>query len=305
MCGIVGLFLKNPALEPELGHHLETMLIEMTERGPDSAGFAVYGDPAPAGSIKLSLLADEANADWQALVGAMSRALRAPIESETAGDHAVLTIAADPAEAQTWLAQNRPDVTVIGSGQRMTVYKGIGSPASIAQRFGLARMSGSHAIGHTRMATESAITSQHAHPHGAGLDTCLAHNGSLSNHNQLRRWLARRGHAFQSDNDTEVGSQYIAYRLRQGASLREALYAAFGALDGFYSFIVGTETGFAVARDGIACKPAVLGETEDWVAVASEYRALAKLPGIERAVISEPKPARVYSWEQAPLEQAA
>jgi amidophosphoribosyltransferase len=305
MCGIVGLFLKNPALEPTLGRHLKTMLIEMTERGPDSAGFAIYGDPAPAGTIKLSLLADDPRIDWQALVGAMSRALRAPIESETAGDHAVLTVAAAPAEAQAWLTQNQPDVTVIGSGRRMTVHKGVGTPAAIADRFDLANMTGSHAIGHTRMATESAITSQHAHPHSAGLDTCLVHNGSLSNHNRWRRWLERRGLEFQSDNDTEVGSKYIAHRLAEGASLREALHAAFRDLDGFYSFIVGTETGFAVARDGIACKPAVLAETKDWVAVASEYRALAKLPGIEHAALSEPKPATVYSWDQGLLEQAA
>ena len=108
---------------------------------------------------------------------------------------------------------------------------------------------------------------------------CLVHNGSLSNHNRLREWLRRRGHEFETDNDSEVAARYFAHRLGEGATLAEALEAGLSDLDGFYTFTMGTRDGFAVLRDGIACKPAVLAETDDWVAMASEFRSLANLPG--------------------------
>ena len=170
------------------------------------------------------------------------------------------------------------------------------APEAVAERFRLAELRGSHAIGHTRMATESAVTTEHSHPFSTGLDLCLVHNGSLSNHNRLRVWLRRRGIEFQTDNDTEVAAGYLTWRLREGASLDQALEAALTDLDGFYTFAVGTKDGFAVLRDPFACKPAVLAETDDWVAMASEYRSIAHLPGAEAAKIWEPAPATVYSW---------
>ena len=158
---------------------------------------------------------------------------------------------------------------------------------------------GAHALGHTRMATESLVTTQHSHPFSTGLDLCLVHNGSLSNHNRLRARLRKEGIAFQTDNDTEVAAGYLTWRMREGATLEEALEGCLRDLDGFYTFAVGTADGFAVLRDPIACKPAVLAETDDWVAMASEYRALAVLPGAERATVWEPVPGQVYVWERA------
>ena len=149
------------------------------------------------------------------------------------------------------------------------------------------------------MATESAVTTEHSHPFSTGLDLCLVHNGSLSNHNRLREWLKKHGIEIRTDNDTEVAAGYLTWRLREGASLDEALEAAIKDLDGFYTFAVGTIDGFAVLRDPIACKPAVMAETGDWVALASEYRAIAVLPGAEGARTWEPEPGRVYSWERA------
>jgi glutamate synthase domain-containing protein 1 len=143
------------------------------------------------------------------------------------------------------------------------------------------------------------VTTAHSHPFSTGLDLCLVHNGSLSNHNRLRQVLIRQGIEFQTDNDTEVAAGYLTWRLRQGASLDEALEAAIRDLDGFYTFAVGTRDGFAVLRDPIACKHAVLAETDDWVAMATEYRAIAKLPGADKATIWEPAPAQVYSWGRA------
>ena len=151
------------------------------------------------------------------------------------------------------------------------------------------------------MATESRVTTEHSHPFSTGLDLCLVHNGSLSNHNRLRVALEREGIRFQTDNDSEVAAGYLTWRLREGASLEEALEGCLHDLDGFYTFAVGTADGFAVMRDPIACKPAVMAETDDWVAMASEYRAIATLPGAESATTWEPEPGRVYSWERAPV----
>ena len=298
MCGIVGLFLKNPALNGGLGGHLETMLIGMTERGPDSTGFDVYRADQPAGCTKVTLYHPDPAFDWAALAAGLDPAAEAVVR----GSHAVL---ASPAPVNDLLNRLPRDVAVMAYGAEIEIYKDMGLPAAVADRFGLTTMTGSHGIGHTRMATESAVTTEHSHPFIAGPDTCLVHNGSLSNYNRLRAWLVRRGMTFATDNDSEVAARYVAYRMDQGLPLREALTAGLSDLDGFYTFAVGTRDGFAVLRDGIACKPAVLAETDDWVAMASEFRSLAGLPGIEAAKVWEPAPGVVYSWANESMEQAA
>jgi hypothetical protein len=191
-----------------------------------------------------------------------------------------------------------PELTVVGSGRRMEIFKDVGRPDHVAARFGLDTMSGTHGIGHTRMATESAVTTNGAHPFTTGDDQCLVHNGSLSNHNALRRELSQRGLAFQTENDTEVAAGYMSWRMREGDSLEQTLNSSLAALDGFYTFVVGTETGFGVLRDPIACKPAVMAENERWVAFGTEYRALVDLPGIDAATVWEPVPAKAYLWER-------
>lgn len=291
MCGIAGLFLKNRGLEPELGRLLSGMLAVLTERGPDSAGFAIYGPSAP-GQRKLTL---------RLTCGVQDLPLPAGLALSCVehDDHAVITFpAVREAELRAALAKH-PGVTIVASGARMELFKGVGLPGDVAKRFGLEHMSGSHAIGHTRMATESAVTTEGAHPFSTGADQCLVHNGSLSNHNDVRRGLMREGISFATQNDTEVAAGYLSHQLREGKKLDEALSNALGALDGFYTFVVGTETGFGVLRDPVACKPAVMAETDDYVAFGSEYRALAGLPGIEGARLFEPEPAKVYFWERA------
>lgn len=304
MCGIVGLFLKNPALEADLGRHLRTMLIGMTDRGPDSAGFAIYHRPVAPGQVKLTCYHPDAY-DWSGLAEQLGKAFGARADAEVRANHAVIKVAAAADAVRGWLAQHHPEVRVMSYGQLIEVYKDVGLPAEVADRFGLGEVEGSHAVGHTRMATESAVTTEHSHPFSTGPDLCLVHNGSLSNHNSLRRWLRRRGLDFGTDNDTEVAARYFAHRLAKGASVDEALEAGLHDLDGFFTFIMSTRDGFAVLRDGIACKPAVLAETDDWVAMASEYRSLANLPGVEHAEIWEPKPKVVYSWSLERERQAS
>lgn len=290
MCGIVGLFLKDPALEPQLGALLADMLEVMTDRGPDSAGFAIYG-AGSKGRIKLTLRGSNLDDVAASLGGDVTATVR--------DSHLVLSIpASDEDHVRHWLAANRSDLVVIGAGERIELYKEVGLPADVARRFELSGMGGTHAIGHTRMATESAVTTDGAHPFSTGADQCLVHNGSLSNHRSLRRVLEPRGIAFATDNDSEVAAGYLSWKLKEGASLAEALEASLDDLDGFFTFVVGTESGFAVLRDPISCKPAVMAETDQYVAFGSEYRALVGLPGIESARVFEPEPARVYAWER-------
>ena len=296
MCGIVGLFLKTPGLRPELGRLLAGMLVTLSDRGPDSAGFAIYGDALPD-RTKFTLRAT-AGYDFESLVNK----IRSTIDKEASlvrrDTHAVLTVDQKHETALRSCVESLPGVEIVGSGRRMEVYKEVGLPKAVSSRFGLERMSGTHAIGHTRMATESAVTTNGAHPFTTGPDQCLVHNGSLSNHNAVRRELIRQGITFRTENDTEVAAGYMTYKMREGASLEQALNASLDALDGFYTFVVGTESGFGVLRDPIACKPAVMAETDDWVAFGTEYRALVDLPGIQEARVWEPEPAKVYRWER-------
>jgi amidophosphoribosyltransferase len=300
MCGIVGLFLKNDALQPDLGRLTALMLAEMADRGPDSAGFAVYGD-AHANATKICLVANGTapTPDWTAVAAALAKANGATIDVETIEDHAILKTSGDGATARKWLIDNVAGATVLSQGRSIEIFKGVGLPEAIAERLRLSEMTGTHAIGHTRMATESAVTIAGSHPFSTGEDTCLVHNGSLSNHNRLREMLRREGERFQTENDSEVAAAYLTWRTRSGDSLTAALERSLQDLDGFYTFVVGTRDGFAVLRDPVACKPAVMAETDDWVAFGSEFRALAPLPGIETARIWEPQPATVYAWSRA------
>jgi glutamate synthase domain-containing protein 1 len=298
MCGIVGIFLKNRSLEPELGNMLAGMLGTMCDRGPDSAGFAIYG-AGDAEHVKLTLRADAADVDFGALAKKVEAAIGAPVAVDIHATHAVFKLpASSERAARAAIAEDGAGVKIVGAGTRMEVYKEVGRPDAVAKRFDLPHMAGSHGIAHTRMATESAVTTNGAHPFSTGRDQCLVHNGSLSNHNGLRRELERKGIHFETENDTEVAAGYITWRMSEGASLGEALEQSLQDLDGFYTFVVGTEDGFGVLRDPIACKPAVMAETEDYVAFGSEYRALAGLPGIDKARVWEPEPAKVYFWER-------
>lgn len=295
MCGIVGLFAKRPAFEAELGRHFAIMLEEMTDRGPDSAGFAVYRDPVPFGQIKLTLLAP-ADFSWPDFSAAAENAFDGIHGLRLHGNHAVLIASVWAPELIDWLRRSFPQLRILSSGGSIEIYKEKGLPKCVIDHFDVAAMSATHALGHTRMATESAVTTEHSHPFSTGDDLCLVHNGSLSNHNRLRADLRKRGVHFQTDNDSEVAAGYLTWRLREGDTLDAALGAAIDALDGFYTFAVGTREGFAVLRDPIACKPAVIAEHDDWVAMASEYRAIAHLPGADRATAWEPEPGRIYSW---------
>jgi len=297
MCGIVGLMVKKPALREQLGALMVPMLVGMSERGPESAGLAVFTEPVGTDRRKLSLYAGGAAIDWRALEAAYRGTVDAGAGVDVQANHAVLTTAATPPQARAWLEEHHPAVFVLSTGRLIDLYKDIGTPAQIAARYGFERLQGTHLVGHTRMATESAVTPAHAHPFTAGEDFCLVHNGSLSNPYSIRRTLEPLGIHFDTDNDTEAACRFLEWRMREGDSLREALEQGLNELDGFFTFLMGTKDELALVRDAFSCKPAVVAETDDYVAIASEYRSLAHLPDARNAHIFEPMPEQIYLWK--------
>ncbi len=302
MCGIVGLFLKDKSLEPKLGEMLTAMLITMTDRGPDSAGIAIYGGESK-GRTKMTVQSDTPETAFDGLEAALSEAAGGPVSMAVKSTHAILDIPAG-STAKVRAALDDLNIRVMSRGDSLEIYKEVGLPKDVAAQFDLSAMSGTHGIGHTRMATESAVTTMGAHPFNTGDDQCLVHNGSLSNHNSLRRKLRREGIHIETENDTEVGAAYLTWQMQNGATLGEALTSSLDDLDGFFTFVVGTKDGFGVVRDPIACKPAVMAETDQYVAFGSEYRALVDLPGIESARVWEPEPATVYFWSHTDAPSA-
>ncbi len=222
MCGIVGLFLKDPRLEPELGR--------LT--APCFPRCAIAGRTAPVSrSTAARPPASPRFARSRATVqpigirsrSRLAKALGASVTVDEIEDHAIFKTAAEGGAARKWLIDNVPEATVLSQGHSIEIFKGVGDPNKVATRLDLAGRSGTHAIGHTRMATESAVTIAGSHPFSTGDDTCLVHNGSLSNHNRLREDLVRHGERFQTDNDTEVAAAYLTWRMREGDNLKQAL----------------------------------------------------------------------------------
>ena len=296
MCGIVGLFIKDPSLRSSLGTLLTEMLVTMSERGPDSSGVAIYSNGNDKFK-KITLRSNSPESGFEDLVNRINQKLDTTVKLNLNDTHAVLMVpSGDMHNVLNLLKTIAPSFSIMSLGNSIEIYKETGLPAEVANRFSLQTKGGTHGIGHTRMATESAVNTMGAHPYSTGLDQCLVHNGSLSNHNNLRRELTRNGVNLNTDNDSEVAAAYLTHQMKLGASLEIALNNALKDLDGFYTFVVGTRDGFAVLRDPIACKPAVMAETEQFVAFGSEYRALVNLPGIDNARVWEPEPATVYFW---------
>ena len=290
MCGIVGIYLKSKKFEKSLGGMLSKMLISMESRGPDSAGFAIYNRDKNK-LFKYSICLNEMSFDR------FKKEIKEKInftKLEKNSDHVILKSTLKPSKILPIL-EDFKGISLVGYGKSIEIFKQVGKPSNVVKKFDLNKFSGSHAIGHTRMATESAITTDGSHPYSTGEDECLVHNGSLSNHNNLRRKLKKNGSKFNSDNDTEVAAGYISDSLKD-RNLKQTLNKGLNDLDGFYTFIAGTHSGFAVLRDEIACKPAVIAETKDYVAISSEFQAMAHLPNVNSAKIFEPEPGVVYSW---------
>jgi methylamine---glutamate N-methyltransferase subunit A len=296
MCGIVGLLLKKPSLRNELGALMTPMLIGMTSRGPDSAGVAIFREPEKQ-ARKFSLFWTQGTVDWRKFGRDFDSAFEGKHRLMATGRHGVLVTPVEPQVFRQWLSDTQAPAQVLSVGKSIDLYKDTGAPAEIVQRYKLHEARGTHVVAHTRMATESAVTPAHAHPFTAGEDFCLVHNGSLSNPHLVRKKLEPLGIRFVTDNDTEAACRFFEWRMREGDDLTTAVKHGFDELDGFFTFLMGTDKEMLIVRDAFACKPAVVAETEDYVAIASEFRSLAHLPGVRHANVFEPRPTEIYSWK--------
>ena len=301
MCGVVGLLIRDRSLQPQLGAMLVGMIEALDERGPDSSGIAVYADDptaTAAARVKISLGSDEV-VDWNALVSALSERCDGTIDHGRFGAGLVLEVAPEQEDrVRSVISDTYPQVRVLGTGLNLRVLKDTGRPTDTCARYDVAQWEGYLAVAHTRMATESAVTVLHSHPFVPTRDLCVVHNGSFSNYATVRRYLQANGVQFDSDNDSEVAARYLARRLQQGDDLAEATRWVMKEMDGFFTLVISTADEISVVRDAFACKPAVVAETDGYVAVASEFRALAELPDIASAVVFEPRPEEVYTWSR-------
>jgi amidophosphoribosyltransferase len=293
----VGLLIKNPAMRDRLGELMTPILIEMGARGPESAGLAVYTAAVPENERKYSVYAPVWDYDWAQFEGDFIKRFGTEAALRGKGNHAVLTCDEPLAKVKPWIKECFPELHLLAAGRAMDIYKDIGHPSEIARRYAFPKLSGTHVVGHTRMATESAVTPDRAHPFTAGEDFCLVHNGTISNPFMIRRKLEHRGIRFETDNDTEAATRFLDWRMREGDDLEGALHKGFEELDGFYTFLIGTADKLALVRDAFACKPAIVAETDDYVAISSEFRGLAHLPGVNNAKLFEPMPEELYVWK--------
>lgn len=296
MCGIVGLLIRNPEKRDQLGEWAAPILDCMGDRGADSSGIAFFSDPLAESRHRLSLFAEEPACDWNAFRQQLASEFDPTLGFTAQARHALVETLAEPVDIGEWLRLHCAGVRMLGAGRSLSIFKDVGHPRDLIDRYGLRQARGTHAVGHTRMATESAVSVAHSHPFTAGEDFCLVHNGSLSNPYSIRRRLERRGIRFETDNDTEAACRFLEWRMQEGDTLEQAIERGFEELDGFYTLLIGTADRLVLVRDPFACKPAVAAETDDYVAISSEYRSLAHLPGIRQAHIFEPAPERIYSW---------
>jgi glutamate synthase domain-containing protein 1 len=296
MCGIVGLLIRHPEQRVHLGEWAAPILDCMGDRGADSSGIAFFSDTLGEPRHRLSLFAEEPACDWSSFRQQLASDLDPSLSFTSQARHALVETLAEPIAVDDWLRQHRAGVRLLGAGRSLSIYKDVGHPRDLIERYALRKAHGTHAVGHTRMATESAVSVAHSHPFTAGEDFCLVHNGSLSNPYSIRRRLERRGIRFETDNDTEAACRYLQWRMQEGDTLETAIESGFDELDGFYTLLIGTADRLVLVRDPFACKPAVAAETDDYVAISSEYRSLAHLPGIRQAHIFEPAPERIYTW---------
>lgn len=297
MCGIIGLLAKTEKLRNSLGALIVPMFDCMAERGPDSAGLAVFGVPVKPTKRRISLSAATKSFNWDSLCDSVRSDLDADVELKACDNHAELVTTGNVELFRRWLSQRDDDIRILSVGRSIELFKDVGRADEVATRYGFLSLTGTHCVGHTRMATESQVSPAHAHPFTAGDDFCLVHNGSLSNPYSLRRVLENESLVFETDNDSEAACRFLQWRMQKGDTIELALGQAFERIDGFYTFLIGTAQELVLVRDAFACKPAVVAETDEFVAISSEYRSLAHMPGVEKAKIFEPLPKQIYTWK--------
>ncbi len=300
MCGIAGLLYKSPTRYASLGQQMLTMLDVLGSRGVDGTGVALYGPPRPEAAIfRIWLGGRDAPADQAERALARVRGLARVLEASVSHDYLRLVVeqAGDLDPLVQAIRGDERGIEVFSVGRSMEIVKQEGPASVLRERYCLSTFAGSHGIGHTRLATESRVDVEHCHPYWARPfpDIAVVHNGQLTNYYKQRRIFEMKGWRFQTQGDSELIALYLAHRMRAGASLEEAMHASIRELDGTFNYIVSTVQGIGFARDAFATKPLVFVETDEYVAIATEERALVAAFGPTVAAF-EPPAREVRVW---------
>lgn len=304
MCGIAGVLYKDKK-QHDVGRNLTAMLKSLQHRGPDSAGFAIYGGlNLPDNQYQLNVEVK----DKPGLINQLKTTLTqiSPIYEEqiipSPDNYNIYRciIELENYELLKPLISNLDiieDIRVINGSHSFEMIKDVGLVKDIAKRYNVTEVKGTHGIGHTRFATESKIDRYHAHPYQSYIipDITVVHNGQITNYWKIRDPLERKGHTFESYNDTECIVHYIADKLSEGYHLEEALESAVCDLDGPFSILVGTPNGIGIAKDKLGLRPGVMAENDDVFAIASEEMALQDVIDTQHVEQIAPGEVRAYT----------
>jgi methylamine---glutamate N-methyltransferase subunit A len=312
MCGIAGIIYRDGA--HPVGVEMTRMLQSMKHRGPDSTGYALYGPPQNGqnGVVMRYTLADantprdfdfedrlrKHQRDVLARIKAVGGRI-ADVEEETEYAHRVALEFDGDLKLLTDIVESVPDAEVLSLGRSLEIIKDLGDAESVCKQYELDDFTGTHAIGHVRMATESDVDIAGAHPYWAYpfSDVAVVHNGQLTNYFQWKRRLERSGHRFMSECDSEIIAVYLAERMSEGMSLEEAMRQSLEDLDGVFTYIAVTDDALGVAKDEMAAKPLVLYESDDVVALASEEIAIRAV--LDREIEThDPYEGEVMVWQR-------
>ena len=288
MCGIAGLIHRGK--DSNVGSELTSMLQALRHRGPDSTGFALYGNPTESELVIRFKLAEQEDLrkgfqihdevkERQAKVDRRMEEMGARVtDKDIATEYARryrFTFDGDMKRLADYI-EDVEDVEILSIGQGLELIKDLGDANTVSEQYDLGGFEGTHAIGHTRMATESDVDIRSAHPYWAYPfnDIALVHNGQLTNYWGFRREMERRGHRFMSNCDSELIAVYVADRMQQGEDLEAAMNRSVDELDGVFTYVVATADKLGMAKDVMAAKPMVIYESDEFVALASEEVAI-------------------------------
>lgn len=297
MCGIAGILFKKPVSNQVLGRALADMMDGCQHRGPDSTGFALYENEVAG--LRLRFLVDD-----DAAVERIRAALAehgATIKAERREGSTLVVEVAYDGEIRPFAYAMEHAAKLVSIGTALDIIKDVGTSKDLDAVYGIGRISGSHGLGHVRLATESDVKPEAAHPFWATgfADVAIVHNGQITNYWKMRRRLEARGFEFRTDNDSELIAVYIADKMAQGVPLETALEQSVDDLDGTFSFLVSTKDGIGFAKDRLAAKPMVMYEDDSLVAIASEEVSLNRLFPGQPLSTTEPLPGTHQTWSRS------
>jgi methylamine---glutamate N-methyltransferase subunit A len=303
MCGIAGILYKTDSDERDIGRALIDMLDGCQHRGPDSTGFALYHESNGGRELRLRFIVGE-NGDSAETVERIREKLdelgAETLDEERVGSTAGFTVryTGDMKELSYELEHVG---TLVSVGESLDILKDVGGAHDVDDTYHVAGFTGTHGIGHVRLATESDVTPDRSHPFWATgfADVAIVHNGQITNYWKMRRRLEKRGMEFHTDNDSELIAVYLADKLEQGVPLAEALESSIRDMDGTFSFLVSTKDEIGYAKDNLAAKPMVMYEDDQLVAIASEEVSLNKLFPGRSLVTAEPAPGTYRTWRRS------